>query len=847
MRSSAHPGSRRLLAFLLGPLAVATALGASHAARPARAAVPTAGLLRHASASFIRNEGQAPAPVSYYVRGEDRTVYFTPDGLTLSLAGPQPEVPAPSLPREALPISRSRYAVKLDFVRPEAATEPEGEASQPGVANFLTGNSHQWTRRVATYAGLRYRALWSGVDLVYKGTDTGLKYEFQLAPNADPTAIRLAYRGARRVAVTPSGQLQVDTAGGSFTDEPPVAYQERDGQRVPVAARYEVTQRPDGAWEYGFRLGRYDAHCPLVIDPALLVYCGYIGGSAQDLAAGVAVDAEGNAYVAGYTNSTEATFPVHPGFDATAGGGIDAFVAKIRADGSGFDYCTYLGGMGNDTATCVAVDAEGRAGVGGNTTSTQITFPVVAGPDLTYGDNGDGWVARLKADGSGLDFCGYVGGIAVDQVNGIAADASGHVFVTGATESDENTFPVAVGPDLSYNGATDAFVARLSPTGASFDYSGYVGGTGTDVAYGAALAPNGDLGIVGVTGSTAATFPVQVGPDLTRNDNTNEYTDAFIARVSAEGAGLAYCGFVGGSSHETLYGIAFDGSGNAYAAGSSFSDDTSFPVLIGPDLRYTEGNSDAIVVKVNPTGSALVYGGYLGGIGGDVAYGVAVDGAGNAYVAGATQALPATFPVKAGPDLVFRGGYTDGFVARVRADGTGLDYCGYVGGSGTDLVSGVAVDADGNAYAAGGTGSRSDSFPYRLGPLATFNGGSTTSQSYGFVAKIAALTGPVGEAGKLVVTPKRLKAGAVKVGKSKKVRLKLRNNGPGVLRLNIPTLPAPFSVSPSGNILLPARQTQVVTVTVAPTVRGAVVGGLTITSDDPRAPLMVVPLSGKGK
>jgi hypothetical protein len=806
-------------------------------------------LLRHASATFIRNQGQAPAAVSYYVRGADRTVYFTPDGLTLSLAVPKPGVEATSAPvRGNPPVAPPvRYAVKLDFVSAEESVPPVGETPQPGVSNFLRGSSQDWTRRAPSFSGLRYQELWHGIDLVYKGTDHGLKYEFRLAPNANPEKIRLAYRGADRVQVGPAGQLQVDTPAGGFTDEAPVAYQEVDGRRVPVPARYEVTQRPDGAWEYGFRLGSYNHSLALIIDPALLIYCGYLGGSAQDLASGVAVDAQGNAYVAGYTYSTETTFPVHPGFDSTAGGGVDAFIAKIRADGSGFDYCTYLGGLGNDTATCIVVDADGRACVGGSTTSTQITFPVIAGPRLTYGDNGDGWVARLKADGSGLDFCGYIGGIAADQVNGIASDPSGHVFVGGATDSDEITFPVAIGPDLTANGSTDAFVARLNANGTALDYCGYVGGSGTEMASGVALAPNGDLGIVGETTSTEDTFPELVGPDLTRNDTAVVVRDAFVARVAADGTALNYCGYVGGSNDDTLFGIAFDPFGNAYAAGTTLSDESSLPVSVGPDLRHSMSGSDAFVIKVNPSGSALLYCGYIGGTGGDAAYGITVDGAGNAYVVGATQASATSFPVKDGPDLLYRGGFQDGFIARVHAGGASLDYCGYVGGAGTDLIAGIAVDEDGNAYVAGATGSRPDSFPVRVGPLTTFNGGSADTQSDAFVAKIAALSAPVGEAGKLVVTPKRAKLGTVKVGKSKKIRLKLRNNGPGVVHLNVPALIAPFAVTPTGNLLMPARQTQVLTVTFIPTERGTRVGGLTLTSDDPRLPLTVVPLSGKGK
>ena len=846
MHPHASRGIQRFPAILLGSLAVGTCLGASNAVRPARAGVPVAGLLRRASACFVRNQGQSPAPVKYYVRGDDRTVYFAPDGLTLSLAVPEPKAGANDTQDGGGTGSMaSRYAVKLDFVAADSIGAPVGEDPLTGKANFLTGGTGSWTRGVTTYAGLRYRELWSGIDLAYRGSDAGLKYEFRLRPGADSAAIRLAFRGARSVRVNDAGQLVVDTPAGSFTDEAPVTYQEVDGRRVPVASGYEVTQRPDGAWEYGFRLGNYDHSRPLVIDPALLIYCGYLGGSAQDLAAGVAVDGQGNAYVAGYTYSTETTFPVQAGFDSTANGSVDAFIAKVGADGAGFDYCTYLGGLGDDTATCIAIDPDGRACVGGRTTSTEITFPVVTGPVDTYADNGDGWVARLKADGSGLDFCGYVGGDASDEVTGIAADAGGHVFITGNTLSDETSFPTAVGPDLTQNGELDGFVARLSDTGVDFDYCGFIGGDNWDLAFGAALAPNGELGVVGRSSSLNSSFPVVAGPDLTRNDE--EAADAYIALVKADGSGLTYCGYVGGANIDTLYAVTFDQTGAAYAVGGTDSNELTFPVLGGPDLSHSQSGDDAFIVKVNPSGTALQYCGYIGGAGNDEAYSVAVDEGGNAYVAGVTQAKATTFPVRSGPDARYRGGFQDGFIARVKSNGTGLDYCGYVGGAETDFISGVAVDADGNAYVVGSTGSHADSFPVRNGPISQFSGGSTSELSDAFIAKVGAYTGPVGSPGRLVVPAKRLQAGTVKLGKSKSVKLKIKNTGAGSVHLNVPALAAPFTTAPAGNLLLPPRQTQVITVTYSPTMRGAVVGGLAITSDDPLAPLSIVPLAGKGK
>ena len=140
-------------------------------------------------------------------------------------------------------------------------------------------------------------------------------------------------------------------------------------------------------------------------------------------------------------------------------------------------------------------------------------------------------------------------------------------------------------------------------------------------------------------------------------------------------------------------GIAVDSGGNAYVTGSTNSAEDSFPVTMGPGLIFKGGfTGDAFVAKINAAGTGLVYCGYIGGADDDMGLGIAVDAAGNAYVAGSTSSTEATFPVTTGPDLTYNGGAQDAFVAKVNATGTSLDYCGYIGGAGSDQGLGIAVD-----------------------------------------------------------------------------------------------------------------------------------------------------------
>jgi len=700
---------------------------------------------------FVENQGQVNERVAYYIQGRDKTIYFTAEGVTFVLTDLTPQPPSlqgrgsNSPPRVGEGLgerSLQRWAVKLDFIGARPNVHPSGQDKTEAVISYFKGSPDQWHTGLPTYARLVYPDLWPGIDLVYYGTVNRLKYEFIVHPGADPAQIRLAYCGATGVMLNTAGQLEITTPLGGFTDDTPVAWQEIDGRRVPVPVAYALAEthldpdldNPQSAianrQSYAFHLGAYDPTLPLVLDPAMLVYCGYIGGSDVDWGYDIAVDGVGHAYVTGYTSSSEATFPITVGPDLTYNGGVDdTFVAKVKADGTGLVYCGYIGGSGWDESWGIAVDGAGNAYVTGYTFSSEDTFPVTVGPDLTYNDGGDIFVAKVKADGTGLVYCGYIGGSGVDWGHNIAVDGAGHAYITGGTNSSEATFPVTGGPDLTYNAYGDAFVAKINPPGTGLVYCGYIGGSGGDVGLGIAVDGAGHAYVTGGTESSQATFPVTVGPDLTYNDGE---ADAFVAKVQADGTGLVYCGYIGGNGGDDGTGIAVDEAGNAYVTGRTVSSEATFPVAVGPDLTYNGGYIDAFVAKVKADGTGLVYCGYIGGSGVDGGLDIAVDGVGHAYITGFTTSSEATFPVTGGPDLTYNA-YDDAFVAKVNPPGTVLVYCGYIGGSGNDEGNGIAVDRAGNTYVTGRTGSSQATFPVIGGPDLTFNGGNYDV----FVAQVA--------------------------------------------------------------------------------------------------------------
>jgi hypothetical protein len=217
---------------------------------------------------------------------------------------------------------------------------------------------------------------------------------------------------------------------------------------------------------------------------------------------------------------------------------------------------------------------------------------------LTHNGGGDGFVAKVQAGGSALDYCGYIGGDAWDVCSGIAVDSSENAYVTGSTTSDETTFPETVGPDLTYNspGYADAFVAKVQAGGAGLDYCGYIGGSNREAGSAIAVDSVGRAHVTGETLSDGATFPLVDGPDLTFGGGVS---DAYVARVTAGGTLLDYCGYIGGQGSEEGRGIALDGAGNAYVAGwSSSSEAQGFPVAIGPDPTFNGGMWDGFVARV---------------------------------------------------------------------------------------------------------------------------------------------------------------------------------------------------------------------------------------------------------
>jgi hypothetical protein len=666
--------------------------------------------------SFEANQGQTDSQVKFVSRGSGYTLFLTGDEAVFSLRRDKGTVGALPASRELQPtaVPAANAVLRMKLVRANPAARVIGTDELPGKSNYFIGNDpKQWRSSVPTYAKVKYESIYSGIDLVYYGNQRQLEYDFVVAPGVDPHRIQFDVRGAKSISRDKDGDLVLQVSEGELRWRKPVVYQERGGTRQAIAAHYVIKFKN----HVGFELADYDLRRPLFIDPLIystylggsgteygqsiavdksgnayvagqtnstnfptvnplqpansggydafvaklnpsgsaLVYSTYFGGGADDGGLAIAVDSLGNAYVTGYTNSTD--FPTMNPLQATNGGSADAFVTELNPSGSAIVYSTYLGGSGYDSAMGIAVDSSGDAYVTGVTFSTN--FPTMNPLQPAFGGGSrDAFVAQLNPSGSALVYSTYLGGSSDDVGSGIAVDSSGDAYVAGNTASAN--FPITNGAfQPTFGGVIDAFVAKLNSTGSALGYSTYLGGSIYDYGVGIAVDNSGDAYVTGTTCST--NFPTTAGAfQPTYGGGACQSGDAFVAQLNPAGSALVYSTYLGGSSPDVGFGIAVDSSGNAYVTGFTYS--TNFPTML-PLQPANAGSSDAFLTKLNPSGSALVYSTYLGGSVDEGGLGIAVDSSGNAYLAGYTDST--NFPITNGAFQPTFGGVLDAFVAKI--------------------------------------------------------------------------------------------------------------------------------------------------------------------------------------
>ncbi|MBI4446103.1 MAG: SBBP repeat-containing protein [Acidobacteria bacterium] len=714
-------------------------------------------VLRGLPVSFEENRGQTAANVRFFSRTRDYTLFLTPEEAVLALWPSQRRATSEitSEARSGANLDTAVVRMRFDGAQPDPQIEGVEELAQR--SNYFRGRDPAlWTTDVRHFQRIRYRSLYPGVDLVYYHTDDQeLEYDFLLAPGADPSRIRMKFTGTNQLSLDGQGNLQINMGQGELTVGAPSIFQELAAGEREVAGGFVLLD----SYTVGFKVASYDREKPLRIDPALtyssylggtnvdvgtgiaidssgnmyvtgytsssdfpvagslqaisaspdalvtkinaqgtaLVYSTYLGGNGRDEALGIAVDSSGNAFITGYTLSTN--FPISNAFqNANKGGRGDAFIARLNSTGSGLIFSSYLGGSG----------------------SAQFLF--------TAGDRGEA----------------------------IALDPAGNAYITGQTDSSD--FPTRNPFQSASGGQKDYFVAKFTPAG-SLVYSTYFGGNRDELGKGESFSGGGggvaiavdSSGNALIAGTTLSPNIPQVKP-LQNFQGTQFSGDLIIAKLNAAGSALLFSSYYGGNNADISKAIALDPAGNIYVTGWTWSNlnfPTVKPFLPSVPFGYI---GDAFVTKIHGTQLAVIYSTYLGGPGNgtvfgggtDIGFGIAADAVGNAYVAGTTNSarFPLVSPLQAAyagpaittPDTTNSG---DVFITRFNAAGAAV-FSTYLGGKGNDQLGGIAADASGNVYLAGST--HSTDFPTVKPFQSASKGGSADPRSPGVELMVAKLS-----------------------------------------------------------------------------------------------------------
>lgn len=608
---------------------------------------------------FVQNDGQMDDQTLYFADAHGFGLYLVKDGEIF-----QP-VDAP--------------AVRITYLRANAAVSVEGEEELEGRANFLLGNNEsQWITNVPTFSAVRYDDLYPGITLVYHAGTTVLKREFIVEPGVNPAAIKMQYSGQEGLSLTENGAILIRTSGGTLIETAPICYQVVDGQKVSVAGGYHLSSGNIVT----FSLGKYEPCLPVIIDP-VLDYSTYVGGTQDDRGAGIGLDDFGYIYIAGSTKSTNFPLSNSPPYQQKLNGSWDVFIFKIKPDGSLPVYSTYIGGFYEDQAHDLVVDnSTGIATITGYTYSPN--YPITrGGPKF---NESDVFVTQVNAAGSGLVWSTVLGGNWTEEGISIALRSDGDPVVVGFTGSSD--FNVTTSDP--WNGCTDAFVARFNGNNGARISNRYFGGSGNDYAYGVALNGTDRIFITGSTDSPNFT----VAPGF-RALNSGQ-TDAFITVMSPTLTILKDT-YLGGIQNDIGTGIAVDQNSYPYITGytnSPVSPYSLFPITPGAyQPNYAGGKNDAFITKMDPTLNVLNYSTYLGGNLEDRAYDIALDSGMRAYVTGWTTSDD--FPTHNAIYPSRNGIRSDAFVTEMNTTGQDLVFSTYLGGSYVDEGRAIFVTPDG--------------------------------------------------------------------------------------------------------------------------------------------------------
>jgi hypothetical protein len=666
---------------------------------------------------FIENKGQWDSEVLYLCRLGGMDAWIKNDGVSYTFY----ENDKKKMDEEGF---QKGHRVNFELVSGNADTRVESIPMQGTYYNYLIGNDVSKHRvKVPVHREVIVKNIYDNIDIRYYFDSSYLRFDFIAAPKADISRIAFKLIGQDETTMNNHGDLILKTnvgevsiaglktfqsnqelipshfvkssdiwtinvdnydntraliidplvfstfIGGSIFD---VSYKTAINEKGELFITGE-TQSSDydntpGAFQRT-NAGMRDVFVSRLNETGTaLIYSTYLGGSSDDYGHGIAVDNSGNVYVTGRTNSTN--FPVTQGaFQTVYGGGtVDVFVTKLNPEGTSLVYSTFIGGALADQANAIAVDNEGHAYITGWTSSLNYRITQGAFQTTNGGTNSsaDVFVTKVNPAGNGLVYSTYIGGTGNDYGNDITIDADGNAYITGYTQSGGTTattnYDFTAGAFQTKNdGGFDAIVTKVNNNGTALLFSTYLGGSGTDMGNGIFVDQNRDVYVIGYTAST--NFDVTPNAYRTAHNGGFQGNDIFITKFNSTGSQLVFSTYVGGNGQDTGSDLAVDAGGNVFFTGQTTS--ANFPVSSDAlQSTYGGGSFDAVVGKLSPAGTELLYSGFLGGSLTDNGTSIKLDRQGNVLVTGTTNSTD--FVTTAQAHKTTNTGLNEIFVAKLN-------------------------------------------------------------------------------------------------------------------------------------------------------------------------------------
>lgn len=597
------------------------------------------------------------------------------------------------------------HAFRMTFLNASPGVKAEATHATPDYSNFFIGNDkRKWVGNVKNYREINYSGLYAGIDLQVLGLQNSIKYNFIVAPGADPDKIRLFYEGIDKISLE-RGALRLTTSVNELVEEKPYAYQMINGKQVEVKCEFVL----EGHSVY-FRFPKgYNKNARLVIDPVLVFACS-TGSTADNFGMTATYDDNGNLYAGGtaFDQGYPTTLGVYdPSYNGIVQGGrTDVVITKYDASGTFLMYSTYFGGAaGTEVISSLIVNNRDELMLFGATGSSD--FPVTAtafdtsfngGPYLVFPNNGteylngtDIYVAKFNSSGTNLLASTFIGGSDNDGANNsgtlafnygdyyrgeIQTDTAGNCYISSCTYSTD--FPTTPGCFQSgTGGGMDGVVFKLDSTLTTMVWGTYLGGLQDDGCY--ALTIDNFFNVYTTGGTSSPNFPIT--PGAYGSAYAGGTTDGFVTRIKNDGTTILSSTFVGTSLYDQSFLIQLDNSYNVYIVGQSKG---VMPVSAGV---YSNPNSKQFIWKMDPDLTTTLVTTIFGNGNGQVNIAPSaflVDICGNIYVCGWGGNILTGFPTNGMP--VTPGAYqtsTDGFnfyLLVLTANASSLLYGTYFGG-----------------------------------------------------------------------------------------------------------------------------------------------------------------------